>query len=213
MSTAGERRQKGGIQVELGKAIKKLRAQQGWSQEVLAEKAFVSRQTVSNWETEKSYPDVHSLLILSSLFGVSLDELIKGDVELMKETVHNEDRGALKKLQVLGVLGLLALMYGCTALFEYGGEAGRLLGCMLAGGLAVGIFLTFHRMEQIKQKNDIQTYREVLAFLNGETLDDIEKAKEQQKRMLQKRLTAAVAVFAGAALVFCAVTVVPEIIR
>jgi len=64
--------------MELANQIKARRKNLGWSQEVLAEKAFVSRQTVSNWENEKSYPDVHSLLLLSELFQISLDELIKG---------------------------------------------------------------------------------------------------------------------------------------
>ena len=63
--------------MELSGQIKKYRGEKGWNQEALAEKAYVSRQTVSNWENGKSYPDVHSLLILSGLFGVSLDELVK----------------------------------------------------------------------------------------------------------------------------------------
>ena len=70
--------------MELSKTIKRLRTEKGWSQETLAEKAYVSRQTISNWETEKNYPDVHSLLILSDLFGVSLDELIKAGVTSFK---------------------------------------------------------------------------------------------------------------------------------
>ena len=198
--------------MELGKTIKRLRTEQNWSQETLAEKAYVSRQTVSNWETEKSYPDVHSLLILSGLFGVSLDELVKGDVEIMKNTVKNEDAGRLKKLQLLGVLLMLALMFGVTALVEYGGEFGRMLGCVLAGVLAVSIFLTFHRLEQVKQENDIQTYREVIAFLNGETLDEIEQAKEQQKRKAQKTLVAAVAVCSGGTLLIAMIVLVMELL-
>lgn len=87
--------------MEIAKTIKQHRAELGWSQEVLAEKAYVSRQTVSNWETEKSYPDVHSLLILSDLFGVSLDELIKGDVAVMKEQVKSKDVRTFKKLQLM----------------------------------------------------------------------------------------------------------------
>jgi transcriptional regulator with XRE-family HTH domain len=191
--------------MELSKRIKELRNEKGWSQEVLAEHAFVSRQTISNWETEKSYPDVHSLLILSNIFGVSLDELIKGDVERMKNTINNEDAGRLKKIQLLGVIEMFALMFGCTLLVEYGGEIGAILGCLLAGILSVCIFMVFREMEQIKQKNDIQTYREVLAFLNGETLDDIEKEKELKKRRTQKKLFLFAAVQAIVILVFGAV--------
>ena len=76
--------------MEFGKQIKRLRNERGWNQEEFAEKAYVSRQTVSNWENEKSYPDVKSLLILSDLFGVSIDELVKGDVEIMKEKISKE---------------------------------------------------------------------------------------------------------------------------
>ncbi|WP_295104555.1 helix-turn-helix transcriptional regulator, partial [Ruminococcus sp.] len=132
--------------MELCKTIRKLRTEKGWSQEMLAEKAYVSRQTVSNWENEKCYPDVHSLLILSDLFGVSLDELIKGDVETMKKTVNEKDAKTLKISQWCGVLGLVAMML-TTAIFENCGEVGRVIGAVLAGGLAVLTFLSFHRME------------------------------------------------------------------
>ncbi|MBP0973028.1 MAG: helix-turn-helix transcriptional regulator [Oscillospiraceae bacterium] len=199
--------------MELGKTIKKLRTEQGWSQETLAEKAYVSRQTVSNWETEKSYPDVHSLLILSDLFGVTLDDLVKGDVEVMKNTVQNEDAKTLKGLQWLGVGSLFALMFGVTALVEYGGETGKLLGCVLAGVLAVVAFLAFHKMEQLKAENDIQTYREVLAFLHGETLDDIEKQQELKKRSARKKLYIGVAAVAGAELLFAAGMLLWELLR
>ena len=170
--------------MEIGKTIKQHRTELGWSQEALAEKAYVSRQTVSNWETEKSYPDVHSLLILSDLFGVSLDELIKGDVAVMKEQVKSKDVRTFKKLQLICVLGILLLIVTGVPLLEYGGA----IGGVVWGALAVGVFLAWHRFEQIKSENDVQTYREVLAFVNGGTLDDIEKEKEAQKRKSMKGL-------------------------
>ena len=170
--------------LEIGKTIKQYRTQLGWSQEALAEKAYVSRQTVSNWETEKSYPDVHSLLILSDLFGVSLDELIKGDVAVMKEQVKSKDVRTFKKLQLICGLGILLLIVTGVPLLEYGGT----IGGVVWGALAVGVFLAWHRFEQIKSENDVQTYREVLAFVNGSTLDDIEKEKEAQKRKSMKGL-------------------------
>ena len=71
--------------MELNKQIKKYRRMMNLSQEDLAERVYVTRQTISNWETGKSYPDIHSLLLLSSLFNVSLDTLIKGDLEMMRE--------------------------------------------------------------------------------------------------------------------------------
>ncbi len=52
--------------MELNAQIKKYRMKQNLSQEELAEKVYVTRQTISNWENAKSYPDIHSLLLLSS---------------------------------------------------------------------------------------------------------------------------------------------------
>ena len=86
--------------MELGEQIKKYRNGAGLSQEVLADKIFVSRQTVSNWETGKNYPDIGSLVRLSEVFGVSVDTLLKGDAEGIKEMVKKEKyiNGKEKKL-------------------------------------------------------------------------------------------------------------------
>lgn len=192
--------------MELSKTIKRLRTEKGWSQETLAEKAYVSRQTISNWENEKNYPDVHSLLILSDLFGVSLDELIKGDVETMKNTIHNKDASALKRAQWCGVIGLILLMAVVTPIYEHFGTVGMVIGSLLAGALAVFTFMSFHKMEAIKSEYDIQTQREILAFMNGETLDDIEKAKEQEIRKSNRRGMIA-------ALVICGISIIVTIIH
>ena len=76
------------IFMELNAQIKKYRTELKLSQEELTEKVYVTRQTISNWENGKSYPDIHSLLLLSSLFNVSLDQLIKGDIGTMKEIIN-----------------------------------------------------------------------------------------------------------------------------
>ena len=83
--------------MELGNQIKAHRAVLSLSQEELAEKVYVTRQTVSNWETGKSYPDIHGLLLLSALFDVSLDQLIKGDLETMKQEVNAADVKAMNR--------------------------------------------------------------------------------------------------------------------
>ena len=56
----------------------------GFTQESVAEKVNVSRQTISNWENEKSYPDITSVIELSNLYSISLDELLKGDEKMME---------------------------------------------------------------------------------------------------------------------------------
>ena len=164
-----------------------LRKMNSLSQEELAEKIGVSRQTLSKYETGESVPDIEKSKALADVFGVSLDELIKGDVDTMKETITKNDGRKLKKLEYLALVELLVLMFGVTLLVDWGGEIGRLIGIFLAGALTAAIFMTFHKMEQIKKDNDVQTYREVIAFMKGESLDDIEKAKELEKRGAEKK--------------------------
>ena len=68
--------------MEIGKKLKNARIEAGLTQEKAAEKIDVSRQTISNWENEKSYPDIISVIALSYLYSVSLDELLKGDQKM-----------------------------------------------------------------------------------------------------------------------------------
>ena len=65
--------------MEIGKKLKDARMKFGFTQEAVAEKINMSRQTISNWENEKSYPDSISVIELSSLYSISLDDLLKGD--------------------------------------------------------------------------------------------------------------------------------------
>ena len=74
--------------MEIGKKLKEARQMSGLTQENVAEKLNVSRQTISNWETEKFYPDILYVLQLSDLYQVSLDELLKGYERMIQ---HLED--------------------------------------------------------------------------------------------------------------------------
>ena len=70
--------------MEIGKKLKDARMRSGFTQESVAEKVNVSRQTISNWENEKSYPDIISVIEFSNLYSISLDELLKGDEKMME---------------------------------------------------------------------------------------------------------------------------------
>ena len=65
--------------MDIGSKIKKARSKAGLTQEKVAEALGISRQTISNWENEKSYPDIISVLKMSDLYDVSLDYLLKGE--------------------------------------------------------------------------------------------------------------------------------------
>lgn len=69
----------------IAEKIKNARIQKGYTQEQVAEKLLVSRQTVSNWENGKSLPDIISIIRMSDLYELSLDELIKEDKALLKK--------------------------------------------------------------------------------------------------------------------------------
>ncbi|MFR6512679.1 MAG: helix-turn-helix domain-containing protein [Ruminococcus sp.] len=70
--------------MEIGQKLKDARVHSGLTQEVVAEIINVSRQTISNWENEKSYPDIISVIELSNLYCISLDDLLKGDSKMIE---------------------------------------------------------------------------------------------------------------------------------
>ncbi len=74
----------------LADKIINLRKKNGWSQEELAEKMNVSRQAVSKWEGAQSVPDLNKILLLSQIFGVSTDYLLKDDLEEEEIKVQDE---------------------------------------------------------------------------------------------------------------------------
>ena len=77
--------------MEIGKKLKNARVQSGMTQENVAEKINVSRQTISNWENEKSYPDIISVIELSNLYSISLDVLLKGDEKMIEHLEESTD--------------------------------------------------------------------------------------------------------------------------
>ena len=170
--------------MELGKQIRKYRKEQSLSQDELAEKVYVSRQTISNWENDKSYPDVNSLILLSEVFHTSIDNLIKGDVEVMKEQVKNEDRKGFEKISRIFSVLFLAMMITPIPLIHYLKYAGIAIWALLA---VVTLYFSFI-VEKKKKQFDIQTYREIIAFMEGEKLDEIAKAREEGKTTYQKIL-------------------------
>ena len=77
--------------MEIGKKLKNARVQSGMTQENVAEKINVSRQTISNWENEKAYPDIISVIELSKLYSISLDVLLKGDEKMIEHLEESTD--------------------------------------------------------------------------------------------------------------------------
>ena len=181
--------------MELGTQIRKYRNERTLSQEALAEQVFVSRQTVSNWENDKSYPDVKSLMLLSEVFGVSLDQLIKGDVEIMKEQIDQTDQKRFGRLSNIFTILFLAVLITPVPLVHFLSYAGLAIWIVILGAGSYAAML----VEREKKRLDIQTYQEIIAFTEGKALSEIEKAREEGKRPYQKVLLAVASGAAGAA--------------
>ena len=173
--------------MELGGQIKRHRTRLGLSQEELADRIFVTRQSVSNWENGKTYPDLQSLLWLSDLFGLSLDELIKGDIETMKEEINRLEIQKMNRWGGILALLMLTLMLLPAPLLKLLDTAGFLL--VMAPLFLVGMAVTL-KVEKIKKDNDVHTYKEILAFSEGRRLDELDKAVEKGKRPYQALVAA-----------------------
>lgn len=77
--------------MDIGHKLKAARLKEGLTQDALAEKLGVSRQTISNWENSRSYPDIISIISLSDLYSISLDELLKEDHKMIEHLDHDTD--------------------------------------------------------------------------------------------------------------------------
>lgn len=75
----------GGRVMEISECLKKCRQKTNITQEHLADKLGVTRQTISSWETGRSYPDIASIVKMSEIFNMSLDELLKEHPKLKKQ--------------------------------------------------------------------------------------------------------------------------------
>lgn len=105
-------RLKGGNAMQLGQTIKVIRKENNLTQEGFAELFNVTRQTVSNWENEKSYPDLLTLIAISDKFNISLDKMLKEDIK-MTEKLNKEIKWAKRaKITVGIIIALIAIFMG-----------------------------------------------------------------------------------------------------
>lgn len=167
--------------MEIGIQIKKYRNDMKISQEELAEKVYVSRQTISNWETGKNYPDIHSILLLSSIFNVSLDQLVKGDIEIMKKEINLTEINKFNRCAIIYGVLLVLTVVSLVPLIKIMGWYGLLPWAVI---YVIAVYFAF-KAEKIKKENNISTYKEIVAFTEGKQLDEIEQQREIGKRPYQ----------------------------
>ncbi|MGT2686756.1 helix-turn-helix domain-containing protein [Streptococcus porcinus] len=180
--------------MELGKKLSSCRKKAGFSQEDLAEKIYVSRQTISNWENDKSYPDIHSLIALANLFNLSLDQLVEGDIDEMKKLVQSDDLKQFNRDGWAMTIGSLIMALTAYPLIHFLGKVGFVI--FIFEWFTVMVFAL--RIEKFKKENRIQTYKEILAISRGQALDKNESIEERAKYPYQKPM-----IVIGFTIVFC----------
>ncbi|ESV54795.1 DNA-binding protein [Streptococcus agalactiae LMG 14747] len=145
--------------MELHQRLIDLRKERGLSQEELAEKLYVSRQTISNWERGRTYPDINSLLLMATFFDISLDNLIKGDVDFMK---HQVDQSQFKKWLIIG--GISWFLFSMLFPLRYLLSINQITILFII--LAIPLFHSVFQVLYILKNRQLQTYADILHFLD-----------------------------------------------
>lgn len=95
--------------MKIGEKIIEIRKKNNLTQEEFAEELFVTRQTVSNWENTKSYPDIETLILMSDKFGYSLDILLREDREMIR-TIDKIKKANKMNKKILTAIGLTTIL-------------------------------------------------------------------------------------------------------
>ena len=98
--------------MSIGKKLKEARTKQNLTQEEVAQKLFVTRQTISRWEQDKSVPNIHVLKELSELYTISLDALFmeqseSKELELKEEKEKKQEEKLVKKINPFALIGMI----------------------------------------------------------------------------------------------------------
>lgn len=99
--------------MKIGKSILDIRKRNNLSQEQFAKIFHVTRQTVSNWENEKSYPDLETLVGISDRFDISLDKLMRENQQMVKTIDRERKRFKIFVVVLVSILLCLGAWYCC----------------------------------------------------------------------------------------------------
>jgi len=102
--------------MKISQTIKEKRKEYQLTQEQLAEKIFVSTKTISNWETEKTTPDIQNLILLSKLFDISLDNLLLEGSDIV-ETLNKDVKKGRSLLKLITIISLSLILIFSIILF------------------------------------------------------------------------------------------------
>lgn len=153
-------------QVKIGGLLRDLRKEKGLTQEQLAEQFYISRRTVSRWETGSNLPDLDLLIEIAEFYGVELRELLNGerksekmDKELEKTVLQvadysNEEKQKLtKRMHRLSIAGLIAVVIYTVLLFMEREDSylGDFCLGITFGMIIVGVIMTSRHAARIRE--------------------------------------------------------------
>lgn len=160
--------------MDIGNQIRERRARLGLSQDELAQRLYVSRVTISHWETGKTLPDVQSMLLLANLFDTTIDELVRGDVDEMREMVkRNEQRTKVfaVALATVEVIVITALVVTAVAGRDYLEPVLRLLLAVLVLAFSIAVLVA-------RRGAGAEDAKSAADLLGAATGDPVEAARE-----------------------------------
>lgn len=160
--------------MDIGNQIRERRVRLGLSQDELAQKLYVSRVTISHWETGKTLPDVQSMLLLANLFDTTIDELVRGDVDEMREMVKKSEQRTkvfAVALATVEVIVITALAVTAVAGREYLEPVLRLLLAVLVLAFSIAVLVA-------RRGAGAEDAKSAADLLGAATGDPIEAARE-----------------------------------
>lgn len=117
----------------LGERIKHYRNLHGFTQQQLAEQLNLTRQTISKWETDKSLPDIENIVLMSTIFSITLDDFLKIEIDqqmIKQKNKKREVRNLLNKIVIatISVIIVILLFFGFYKYnYLYGSKEGEVI--------------------------------------------------------------------------------------
>lgn len=126
--------------MNLGKKILKIRKDNKMSQDEFADILNVTRQTISNWENSKNYPDIETLIKISDKFNISLDILLKGDKQMISKLDKQVKASKKFKFITIFLISLIVIISGFIATNNY--------------------------IKHVQEKKDSKKYKQIISNVN-----------------------------------------------
>ncbi|MCI9177144.1 MAG: helix-turn-helix transcriptional regulator [Clostridia bacterium] len=164
----------------LGERLLKYRTEAKMSQDILAEKLGVTRQTISKWETDQSTPEFNKILPLCQIYGITTDELIKGEKQELERLEEPKSSYTTKRNKQKAIVISISVFLYCMSTFsfpymievaeyEVNTAVMQLMGIWTLATVILIYFFISHPKEKSSKKEatkEKKNYKESVSFVN-----------------------------------------------